>query len=50
MSFGLGMVTAGGVFSADNKRVRFPFYAFEGADSNLTTFFVNATYTESIPL
>jgi hypothetical protein len=50
LSFGLGMVTAGGVFSADNKRYRFPFYAFEGADSNLTTFFVNATYTESIPL
>jgi hypothetical protein len=50
LSFGLGMVTAGGVFSADNQRVRFPFYAFEGADSNLTTFFVNATYTESIPL
>lgn len=47
---GIGMATAGGVFSADNKRVRFPFYAFEGADSNLTTFFVNATYTESIPL
>jgi hypothetical protein len=44
------MVTAGGVFSADNKRYRFPFYAFEGAESNLTTFFVNATYTESIPL
>jgi hypothetical protein len=50
LSFGLGMVTAGGVFSADNKRYRFPFYAFEGAESNLTTFFVNATYTESIPL
>jgi hypothetical protein len=50
LSFGLGMVTAGGFFSADNKSYRFPFYAFEGAESNLTTFFVNLTYTESIPL
>jgi len=50
LSFGLGMATAGAVFSADNKSYRFPFYAFEGAESNLTTFFVNATYTESIPL
>jgi hypothetical protein len=50
LSFGLGMATAGGIFSADNKRYRFPFYAFEGAESNLTTFFINVTYTESIPL
>jgi hypothetical protein len=50
LGFGIGMVTAGGIFSADNKRYRFPFYAFEGAESNLTTFFVNVTYTESIPL
>jgi hypothetical protein len=50
LSFGLGMATAGGIFSADNKRYRFPFYAFEGAESNLTTFFVNATYTEQIHL
>jgi hypothetical protein len=50
LAFGLGLVTAGGMFSADNKRYRFPFYALEGADSNLTTFFVNATYTEAIPL
>jgi hypothetical protein len=50
LSLGLGMATAGGVFRADNKSYRFPFYAFEGAESNMTTFFVNATYTESIPL
>ena len=50
LSFGLGMATAGGIFRADNKSYRFPFYAFEGAESNMTTFFVNATYTESIPL
>jgi hypothetical protein len=50
LSFGLGMATAGGIFSADNKSYRFPFYAFEGAESNLTTFFVNATYTERIRL
>lgn len=50
-SFGLGMVTAGGLWSADNQRYRFPFFAVEGgAESNLTTFFINATYTESIPL
>ncbi|HVZ37254.1 MAG TPA: hypothetical protein VG963_32750, partial [Polyangiaceae bacterium] len=48
--FGIGMVTGGGLLSADEKRYRFPFYAFEGAESNLTTFFVSATYTESIPL
>jgi hypothetical protein len=50
LSFGVGMVTAGGFWSADNKTYRFPFYAFEGAESNLTSFFVNLTYTESIPL
>jgi hypothetical protein len=50
LSFGLGMVTGGGLRSADDKRFRFPFYAFEGAESNLTTFFVSATYTEAIPL
>lgn len=50
LSFALGMATGGGIFSADNKRFRFPFYAFEGAESNMTTFFVNVTYTESIPL
>jgi len=50
-SFGLGMVTAGGLWSADNQRYRFPFFAFAGGpESNMTTFFINATYTESIPL
>ena len=36
--------------TADDKRIRFPFFNFEGPESNMTTFFIGATYTESISL
>jgi hypothetical protein len=50
LSFGLGMATGGPTRTADDKRIRFPFYAFEGAASNMTTFFISATYSEAIEL
>jgi hypothetical protein len=50
LSFGLGMATGGPTRTADDKRIRFPFFNFEGEESNMTTFFISATYTESIPL
>lgn len=50
LSLGLGMATGGPTRTADDKRIRFPFFNFEGPESNMTTFFVSATYTESIPL
>lgn len=50
LSFGLGMSTGGPTRTADDKRIRFPFFNFEGPESNMTTFFISATYTESIPL
>lgn len=49
-SFGLGMATGGSTRTADDKRIRFPFYAFEGTASNMTSFFISATYTEAIGL
>jgi hypothetical protein len=50
LSFGLGMNTGGATRTADDKHIRFPFYAFEGAASNKTQFFISATYTEAIGL
>jgi hypothetical protein len=50
LAFGLGMATGGPTRTADDKRIRFPFFNFEGEESNMTTFFISATYTESIPL
>ena len=50
LTFGLGMSTGGATRTADDKRIRFPFFNFEGAESNMTTFFISATYTEAIPL
>ena len=50
LTFGLGMATGGPTRTADDKRIRFPFFNFEGAESNMTTFFISATYTEAIPL
>jgi hypothetical protein len=50
LAFGLGMATGGPTRTADDKRIRFPFFALEGPESNMTTFFISATYTESIPL
>jgi hypothetical protein len=50
LAFGLGMATGGPTRTADDKRIRFPFFNFDGAESNMTTFFISATYTESIPL
>jgi hypothetical protein len=50
LAFGLGMATGGPTRTADDRRIRFPFFNFEGAESNMTTFFISATYTEAIPL
>ncbi len=50
LGFGLGMATGGPTRTADDKRIRFPFFNFEGPESNMTTFFISATYTEAIPL
>ena len=50
IAFGLGMATGGPTRTADDKRIRFPFFNLEGAESNMTTFFISATYTESISL
>jgi hypothetical protein len=50
LAFGLGMATGGPTRTADDQRIRFPFFALEGPESNMTTFFISATYTESITL
>jgi hypothetical protein len=50
ISLGLGMATGGPTRTADDKHIRFPFFNFSGPESNMTTFFVSVTYTESIPL
>jgi hypothetical protein len=44
------MVTGGPTRTADDKHIRFPFFNFYGPESNMTTFFISVTYTESIPL
>ena len=50
LAFGLGMATGGPTRTSDDKHIRFPFFNFDGAESNMTTFFISATYTESISL
>jgi hypothetical protein len=50
LSFGLGMATGGPTRTADDKHIRFPFFNFLGPESNMTTFFLSATFTESIRL
>jgi hypothetical protein len=50
LAFSAGMATGGPTRTADDKRIRFPFFNFEGPESNMTTFFIGATYTESISL
>jgi hypothetical protein len=50
LAFSAGMATGGPTRTADDKRIRFPFFNFEGPESNMTTFFIGVTYTESIPL
>jgi hypothetical protein len=50
LAFGAGMATGGPTRTADDKRIRFPFFNLEGPESNMTTFFISATYTESISL
>jgi hypothetical protein len=50
LAFSAGMATGGPTRTADDKRIRFPFFNFEGPESNMTTFFLGVTYTESIPL
>ena len=50
LAFGLGMATGGPTRTADDKRIRFPFFNLEGPESNMTTFFISATYTEAIRL
>jgi hypothetical protein len=50
LAFSAGMASGGPTRTADDKRIRFPFFNFEGPESNMTTFFIGVTYTESIPL
>jgi hypothetical protein len=50
LAFGVGMGTGGPTRTADDKRIRFPFFNLEGPESNMTTFFISATYTEAIRL
>lgn len=50
LSLGAGMATGGPTRTADDKHIRFPFFNFYGPESNMTTFFISVTYTESIPL
>jgi hypothetical protein len=50
LAFGAGMATGGPTRTADDKRIRFPFFNFEGEESNMTSFFLSVTYTEAIPL
>lgn len=47
-SFGAGVSTVGPPLTADNQSLRFPFWDFESEADNLTTFYVDATFTESL--
>jgi hypothetical protein len=47
-SFGAGVSTVGPPLTADGKSPRFPFWDFESEADNLTTFYVDATFTESL--
>lgn len=47
-SFSGGISTSASPKSADNQSFRFPFYDFESAADNLTTFYVDATVTEPL--
>ncbi len=50
VTLSMGMSTGGPTRSNDNKRIRFPFFNFDGPESNMTTFSLGVTLTESIPL
>lgn len=50
INLGAGMATGGPTRTADDKHIRFPFFNFYGPESNMTTFFISVTYTESIRL
>jgi hypothetical protein len=47
-SFGAGVSTVGPPLTADNQGPRFPFWDFESEADNLTTFYVDVTFTESL--
>ncbi len=47
-SFGAGVSTVGPPLTADNKSPRFPFWDFESEADNLTSFYLDATFTESL--
>ena len=47
-SFGAGVSTLGPPLTDDGKSPRFPFWDFESEADNLTTFYVDATFTESL--
>jgi hypothetical protein len=44
------MSTGGATRTADDKRIRFPFFNFEGEEANRTSFSLNVTLTEAVPL
>jgi hypothetical protein len=50
LGIGLGMSTFGPTRTADDKRIRFPFFAFEGKENNMTSFSISVTYTEKVGL
>jgi hypothetical protein len=50
LGIGLGMSTFGPTRTADDKRIRFPFFAFEGKENNMTSFSISVTYTERVGL
>ena len=50
LGIGLGMSTFGPTRTADDKRIRFPFFAFEGKENNMTSFSISVTYTEAVGL
>jgi hypothetical protein len=47
-SFSAGVQTSSVPKSDDNQSFRFPFYDFEGAAENATTFYIDVTVTEAI--
>jgi hypothetical protein len=47
-AFGIGIQTLSVPKSDDNQSFRFPFYDFEGAAENATTFYIDVTISEAI--
>lgn len=50
LALSFSMATGGPTRTADDRRIRFPFFNFEGAESNMTSFTFGVTLTESVPL